>query len=180
MPYVDGFVVPVPQQNLAAYKRLARKAGAVGRPAALGCWLYGVARRVAGKLRARSRADLTPPEDVPERSSASPADAVGGRELTALLDEELARLPERLRAPLVLCYLEGLTRDEAAAWLMAHAKAMTSEPLKSETGASGDLGYTWGKMTVTGADGKAVDGYYVRLWTLGDGNRWQLVADVQA
>lgn len=72
------------------------------------------------------------------------------------------------------------TRDEAAAWLMAHAKAMTSEPLKSETGASGDLGYTWGKMTVTGADGKAVDGYYVRLWTLGDGNRWQLVADVQA
>lgn len=29
MSYVDGFVVPVPQQNLAAYRRLARKAGAI-------------------------------------------------------------------------------------------------------------------------------------------------------
>jgi RNA polymerase sigma factor (sigma-70 family) len=34
-----------------------------------------------------------------------------------VLDEELARLPERERAPLILCYLEGLTRDEAAAKL---------------------------------------------------------------
>ena len=31
MPYIDGFVVPVPKQNLAAYRRLARKAGAVWR-----------------------------------------------------------------------------------------------------------------------------------------------------
>ena len=70
------------------------------------------------------------------------------------------------------------SRDDAATWLAAQVKAMTSEPLKSETGASGDLGYTWGKATVTGADGKSVDGYYVRLWTLGAGNRWQLVADI--
>ena len=70
------------------------------------------------------------------------------------------------------------SRDEAAAWLEANVKAMTSEPMKSETGASGDLGYTWGKMTLTGADGKPQSGYYVRVWTLGDGNRWQLVADI--
>jgi uncharacterized protein YbaA (DUF1428 family) len=31
MSYVDGFVVPVPKQNLAAYRRLARKAGAIWR-----------------------------------------------------------------------------------------------------------------------------------------------------
>ena len=70
------------------------------------------------------------------------------------------------------------SRDEAATWLAAQVKEMTSEPLKSETGASGDLGYTWGKATVTGTDGKPADGYYVRLWTVGPGNRWQLVADI--
>ena len=70
------------------------------------------------------------------------------------------------------------SRDEAGDWLDANVKAMTSAPMKSETGASGDLGYTWGKMTLTGADGKPQSGYYVRVWTLGDGNRWQLVADI--
>jgi ketosteroid isomerase-like protein len=70
------------------------------------------------------------------------------------------------------------SRDEAAKWLEANVKAMTSEPMKSETGASGDLGYTWGKVTLTGAGGKPESGYYVRVWTLGAGNRWQLVADV--
>jgi hypothetical protein len=70
------------------------------------------------------------------------------------------------------------SRDEAARWLEGNVKAMTSEPMKSETGASGDLGYTWGKVTLTGPDGKPQSGYYVRVWTLGAANRWQLVADV--
>lgn len=70
------------------------------------------------------------------------------------------------------------TRATAVAWLGAHVKAMTSEPMKSETGASGDLGYTWGKAVVTGSDGTREEGYYVRVWTLGDGGRWQLVADI--
>lgn len=70
------------------------------------------------------------------------------------------------------------TRDTAAAWLDSNVKTMTSEPMKSETGAAGDLGYTWGKAVVTGADGKAATGYYVRLWTLGKDGRWQLVADL--
>lgn len=70
------------------------------------------------------------------------------------------------------------TRADATRWLTANVTAMTSEPMKSETGASGDLGYTWGKATVTGTDGKPQEGYYVRVWTLGDGGRWQLVADI--
>lgn len=70
------------------------------------------------------------------------------------------------------------SRDQAATWLTAQVKTMTSEPMKSETGASGDLGYTWGKATVTGTDGKPVDGYYVRVWTFDAARGWQLVADI--
>lgn len=75
-------------------------------------------------------------------------------------------------------FLPLTSRDAAVAWLESHVKAMTSEPMKSETGASGDLGYTWGKAVVTGPDGAPKPGYYVRLWTRGKGGRWQLVADI--
>jgi ketosteroid isomerase-like protein len=70
------------------------------------------------------------------------------------------------------------TRDAAVAWFTSNVKAMTSETMKSETGASGDLGYTWGKVQVTSADGKVQAGYYVRVWTVKADGGWQLVADV--
>ena len=35
-------------------------------------------------------------------------------DLRAVLHEEIERLPERFRRPVVLCYLEGMTRDQAA------------------------------------------------------------------
>ena len=60
----------------------------------------------------RERADAMPPLRPP----AGPPD-LAARELLAALDAELARLPDRFRLPLVLCCLEGLTQDEAAARL---------------------------------------------------------------
>lgn len=69
-------------------------------------------------------------------------------------------------------------RDEAVKWLDTSVKAMSSAPEKSETSAAGDLGYTWGQATVTGRDGQARTGYYVRVWTRRADGGWQLAADV--
>ena len=53
------------------------------------------------------------PELVCASRAAAPADSTM-RELSAALDEELSALPARHREPLLLCYLEGMTRDQAA------------------------------------------------------------------
>jgi RNA polymerase sigma factor (sigma-70 family) len=96
---------------------LARKAAAIGKREALGSWLYKVAYRVA--LRAR---DVQRRRDGRERpladlgAVAGPPEPAGPawEELWPVLDEELGRLADKYRVPVVLCYLEGLTNEEAA------------------------------------------------------------------
>jgi RNA polymerase sigma factor (sigma-70 family) len=97
----------------ATFLILVRRARSIRNRELLGNWLYGVAQRVSLKARARpSRVgtveNLTHLED--HRSLFEAED----RELRGVLDEELGRLPEKYRAPLVLCYLEGHTHEEAA------------------------------------------------------------------
>jgi RNA polymerase sigma factor (sigma-70 family) len=101
----------------ATFLVLVRKAGSIRKQESVGSWLYGVAYRTARRARAvaerrgacePARGDLS---QVPARPEAARDD------VRAVLDEELGRLPERLRAPLVLCYLEGKTNEEAAALL---------------------------------------------------------------
>jgi RNA polymerase sigma factor (sigma-70 family) len=98
----------------AAFLVLASRAASVRKADSLGSWLHGVAYRVAASLKrdvARRRAREAPVGDPPEVPVATD---VSWQDVRVALDEALARLPERLRAPLVLCYLEGKTRDEAA------------------------------------------------------------------
>src|SRR5262249_57739013 len=45
---------------------------------------------------------------------ADPAPNLLWEQVRAVLDEEISRLPEKYRLPMVLCYLEGKTNDEAA------------------------------------------------------------------
>jgi RNA polymerase sigma factor (sigma-70 family) len=99
----------------ATFLVLVRRVGAIHRRASLSSWLYGVARRVALEAagrNARRRRCQAPPAAVP--AGEEPGDAIHREELRRLLDEELGRLPEKYRSPLVLCYLEGVTYDEAA------------------------------------------------------------------
>ena len=91
---------------------LARQARSI-RGESIGAWLHRVTVRLAGRTLARCRSTVVNDTSVPTTAPDPFADAAW-REVRRLLDEELNRLPERLRAPLVLCYLEALTRDEAA------------------------------------------------------------------
>jgi ketosteroid isomerase-like protein len=74
--------------------------------------------------------------------------------------------------------LQPMTRTEAVAWLRREIKAMTSEPVKVETAAAGDLGYTWGRYTATSAASVETRGYYVRVWTRKADGSWQLASDI--
>src|SRR5438552_17918293 len=89
----------------ATFLTLARRASSIRKPESLGCWLYGVASRLAFQVRA-SAAKRKTVSIVRE-----PVQPSAGQELCAVLDEELNRLAFRYQAPIVLCYLEGKTRD---------------------------------------------------------------------
>ncbi len=98
----------------ATFLVLARKAGSIRDPDLLGNWLYGVASRIARKARASMHRRQTQERQVSLLPSlAAPASSVDP-DLGPVLDEELARLPEKYRAALVLCYLQGKTNEEAA------------------------------------------------------------------
>jgi RNA polymerase sigma factor (sigma-70 family) len=98
----------------ATFLALAGRARSFGKAESLGGWLYRVAYNTALKARASAAARLRRERRSGERPCPDPLSEVTGRELLAVLDEELQRLPERDRLPLVLCHLEGLTCDEAA------------------------------------------------------------------
>jgi RNA polymerase sigma factor (sigma-70 family) len=99
----------------ATFLVLVRKGGSLRRRDALGPWLYGVAYRVAARARSRAATRLEAGSLVdPADDGDSPGLLVERTEDALALHEELARLPESYRAPVVLCYLEGLTHDEAA------------------------------------------------------------------
>jgi RNA polymerase sigma factor (sigma-70 family) len=98
----------------ATFLALARKAPSAGTRASLGTWLYQVAYHTALRARKQSAVRRQREDQVEPRSQPDPLGEVTGRELMTVLDEEMHRLPEQLREPLVLCYLEGKTRDEAA------------------------------------------------------------------
>ena len=90
----------------ATFLVLARKAGRLGRPERLACWLYGVAYRVA--RRAGRRRAATGPRGAAGRHDApAPEAADAAHDLRPVLDAELARLPARYRDAIVLHDLEG-------------------------------------------------------------------------
>jgi RNA polymerase sigma factor (sigma-70 family) len=97
----------------AAFLVLARKARSIRKLESIGGWLYRVTFRLALRVRADAAKRGRPTLSRSESSSAGSLSEITWREVCTALDEELAHLPDRFRAPLVLCYLEGKTQDEA-------------------------------------------------------------------
>jgi RNA polymerase sigma factor (sigma-70 family) len=123
----------------ATFLVLARKAASVMPREKLGNWLYGVAYQTAMKARAKTSRRRGRERQVPDMPEPE-----GGREnhrddLLPLLDQELSRLPEKYRIPIVLCDLGGKTYKQAAEQLgwpvgtvsgrLSRARSMLAERL---------------------------------------------------
>jgi RNA polymerase sigma factor (sigma-70 family) len=101
----------------AVFLVLARKAGSVRVDDSIGRWLYGVSVRVARRARAISFAERSRARSLDgfdRADPAAPSDVCEQAERRTVIDEEIARLPDRYRMAVVLCYIEGLTQEQAA------------------------------------------------------------------
>ena len=94
----------------ATFLAFARKAASVHRGEAVPAWLTKVARRVAVRAAKRLQPSMSAGlETLPAR-----LELPNSGEESFILHDELARLPDRFRVPILLCYFDGLTQEEAA------------------------------------------------------------------
>jgi RNA polymerase sigma factor (sigma-70 family) len=108
----------------ATFLVLVSKAASIGRRALLANWLYGVAYRVAHRARVRAYRRRAREVSGGEEAAAQGPEGIEP-DLRPVLHEELNRLPEKYRTPVVLCYMQGKTNEEAArqlAWPVGTVK----------------------------------------------------------
>jgi RNA polymerase sigma factor (sigma-70 family) len=116
----------------ATFLVLARKARAIQRPDRLSSWLFGTACRVAKKLKADAARRRTHESQAALAKTSTVDDTDRVEEAQAVI-EEVARLPESCRAVVVLCELEGLTRDEAARQLRCSERTVRRRWVRART-----------------------------------------------
>jgi RNA polymerase sigma factor (sigma-70 family) len=118
----------------ASFLVLVRKAASLRSRELLANWLFGVAYKTALKARAlaaRRRARETQVTDMPEPEDHSQEHL--WQELQPLLDQELSRLPDKYRIPVLLCELQGKTRKEAARQLGLAEGTLSSRLARART-----------------------------------------------
>lgn len=101
----------------AAFMVLAQNAGKLRKTESPAGWLHGIALRVALNAKRRAARRRERERQVVEMAEMSMTEAEqekAWRDTEGVLDEELSRMPEKLRAPLLLCYFENKTNEEAA------------------------------------------------------------------
>jgi RNA polymerase sigma-70 factor (ECF subfamily) len=98
----------------ATFLVLVRKASSVMPGEMLPNWLYGVAYQTAMKARARTFQRRGRERQVPEMPEPEAPHQESWDDWLPMLDQELSRLPDKYRVPVVLCDLEGKTHRQAA------------------------------------------------------------------
>jgi RNA polymerase sigma factor (sigma-70 family) len=101
----------------ATFLVLLRRAGSLRDADPLSPWLHGVAYKVAARIRTRSARRPAEERKAARLEAVETRSDVERHELRGILDEEIGRLPEKYRRPVVLCYLEGHTHEQAASRL---------------------------------------------------------------
>ena len=96
----------------ATFLVLARKATTIRKTRSLASWLHGVAFRVSCQVRSQSVRKA--PRANRSHVIADPAQQATLNEIGRIIEEEIHALPEKLRLPILLCYWEDKTNEEAA------------------------------------------------------------------
>lgn len=115
----------------AVFMVLARKAASLSRRESIAAWLHGVAGRTARKARVTAARRRRREETVATMTRESIADEVAEDPVGPVLDEEVNRLPEKYRLPVLLCYLEGESNEEAARRMRCSAGAVKMRLLRA-------------------------------------------------
>ncbi|MDB5310623.1 MAG: rpoE 2 [Gemmataceae bacterium] len=123
----------------ATFLVLSRKATSIHKDGSLAAWLHGVALRIAHKARGSAIRRREHERRSAVEARYEPVDERTWDELRLILDEELVQLPEKYRAPVVLCYFEGKTNEQAAqelgcpksslSWRLGRARELLRERL---------------------------------------------------
>src|SRR5262249_26670482 len=98
----------------ATFLVLVQKAGSLDQVRCLGSWLYKVAYHICLRAKARAASWARHVPLLPRSVATESPDPLADQELRHTIDRVLNDLPEKHRAPLILCYLQGKTHAEAA------------------------------------------------------------------
>ncbi len=98
----------------ATFLTLVRKAGSIGKRDSVGSWLYKVAYRIALQARQTAAARVAREQRVARTAAVACVVEPADFDLHAAVAEEVGQLPEKYRAAVVLCYLQGKTHEEAS------------------------------------------------------------------
>jgi RNA polymerase sigma factor (sigma-70 family) len=144
----------------ATFLVLVRKGRSIAKRDALGSWLYGVAYRVSLKARADALRRQHHERQAAGRAEEQPPHDGARDDLRDVIDEEVNRLSDKYRRPVVLCYFEGKTYQEAARLLgwpagtVSVRLARARELLRTRLGLRG-LALSAGALTPWLAEGTA-------------------------